>query len=97
VTLAQDSATMQCEEAHFSNVLPFPSALRSFVIEAFAASYETIKSGYGFGGLFDASLVSIWDSFGRTQEGWFSFIEFQFTREEVFHIKHGIDLPVTLG
>ena len=44
LTLAQDSVIMQCEEVHFSNVIPFPSELRSFVIEAFAASYETIMA-----------------------------------------------------
>jgi hypothetical protein len=38
-----------------------------------------------------SGLASICGQRWVAHEGWFSFIEFQFTREEVFHIKRGID------
>jgi hypothetical protein len=63
-----------------------------FWLDAAQFRLRLVKSLFGFLGLGHFDLV---DSFERTHEGSFSFIEFQFTREEVFHIKQGIDLPVT--
>src|SRR6266478_8164400 len=44
-----------------------------------------------------SGLASICEPRLVADEAWFSFIEFQFSREEIFHIKRGIDLPVTPG